>query len=170
MSSSTKTPAADRSHGGPGSSQHKTCSCGKIGTGAGRAYQYASQPGIGRRWRARQSPHAQSARKGERKSDCPRPLDPRQPPRLLSGSRDTISAVRRLRSLRCCREPSNHLHAAARVDERARRILPGIPDHEAHGQPSHRALRHGVPRCERPVEDRQLSQWRIVNRAWEGPP
>jgi hypothetical protein len=63
------------------------------------------------------------------------------------------SAARRLCSLRTCGEPVDHLRAAARLDKRARSILPGIPDHRVRGQSYDRALRHRLPGCERPMED-----------------
>jgi len=75
-------------------------------------------------------------------------------PGLLSRARDAISAVTRFCFLRNCREPVDHLHAAARLDKCPRSILSGIPDHRTRGQPYDRPLRDRLPRCERPVEDR----------------
>ena len=74
-----------------------------------------------------------------------------------------VSAVRRVSVLSrpgaigVGRDTTNHLHAAPRLDQCGRSILPGILIEPGRWQSRHREVRHRLSRREPPVAYRQLT-------------
>ncbi len=85
------------------------------------------------------------------------------PPSLLSDTAVLVSAVRRVsalgrpRAFGVGRDTTNHLHAAPRLDQCGRSILPGIQIEPGRWQSRDREVRHRLSRRERPVAYRQLT-------------